>query len=48
MAGNTDEANEAIFLGLGDPLQSAACREGRPPLVLIDEVVQLDQINLVR
>ena len=47
VAGDADEADQALVLGFDHRLQRAAGRESGPPLVLVDKVVQLDQVDVV-
>src|SRR3954469_19820394 len=47
MPGDSDEAGEALVTGLYRRFQRAARREGGPPLVLVHQVVQLDQVDPV-
>ena len=45
VAGDADEAHEALVAGLGQRLDGAAGAVGHLPLVGLDEVVQLDQVD---
>ena len=45
VAGDADEADEALVAGLGQRLDRAAGAVGDLPLVGLDEVVQLDQVD---
>ena len=45
--GDPDEADQALVPGSHRRLERAARRERGPPLVLLDQVVQLDQVDPV-
>ena len=47
VAGDADEADQALLPGLDHGLQRAARSEGGLPLLRLDQVVQLDQVEVV-
>ena len=47
VAGDTDEADQALILRTDDSLEDTAASEGCLPLRLLDEVVQLNQVNVI-
>ena len=47
MAGDADEAHEALVAGLDGGLERAAGAERDVPLDHVDEVVQLDRVDVV-
>ena len=47
VAGHADVAHEPLVAGRGQRLHRAAGREGDLPLVGLDEVVQLDEVDVV-
>ena len=47
VSGDTDIADQSFCLCLDHGLDRTAAREGRLPLVGIDQVVQLDQVDMV-